>query len=57
MFICDKNINTKFTDEKNLDLALKNIQTAFPDLPSNTYLQDKLERLKKFFNSFPLGDY
>lgn len=47
MFICDKNINTKFTDEKNFDLALKNIQTAFPDLPSNTYLQDKLERLKR----------
>jgi hypothetical protein len=46
MFICDKNINTNFTDEKHFELALKNVQTAFPDFPSNVYLHSKLDRLK-----------
>ncbi|VGB99573.1 Uncharacterised protein [Klebsiella pneumoniae] len=46
MFICD-NINTNFTDEEHFDLALKNVQTAFPDLSSNTYLNGKIARLKK----------
>lgn len=47
MFICDQTIYADFTDEKHFELALKNVQTAFPDFPSNTYLQSKLEKLKK----------
>ncbi|EMK8419703.1 hypothetical protein V9O75_002825 [Shigella sonnei] len=46
MFICDQTINTGFTNEKHVELALKNVQTAFPDFPSNTYLQGKMDKLK-----------
>ncbi|HBZ8014921.1 TPA: hypothetical protein MM158_005147 [Klebsiella pneumoniae] len=47
MFICDQTINTGFTDEKHVELAIKNVQTAFPDFPANAYLKGKLDSLKK----------
>ncbi|POW50021.1 hypothetical protein N5580_22315 (plasmid) [Pantoea piersonii] len=52
MFICDKTINTKYTDEKHVELALKNVQTAFPNFPSNTYLQGKIDNLKKHSSTY-----
>lgn len=53
MFICDENINTGFTNKKHVELALKKVQTAFPDFPSNTYLQGKIDKLQKTLQPAP----
>ncbi|EJK1743990.1 hypothetical protein NK175_004629, partial [Salmonella enterica] len=53
MFICDENINTGFTNKKHVELALKKVQTAFPDFPSNTYLQGKIDKLQKNSSTCP----
>lgn len=47
MFICDQTINTNLSDEKHVELALKNIQTTFPSATSTIYIQGKIQNLKK----------
>lgn len=52
MFICDQTINTSLSDEKRIELALKNIQTAFPSATSTVYMQGKIDNLKKHSSKF-----
>lgn len=52
MFICDQTINKGFSDEKHVELAIKNIQTAFADQTSTVYMQNKIDKLKKRSSNF-----
>lgn len=52
MFICDQTINTSLSDEKRIELALKNIQTAFPSATSTVYMQGKIDNLKNIPQNF-----
>ncbi|EEF4590869.1 hypothetical protein FWN81_22005 [Salmonella enterica] len=52
MFICDQTINTNLTDEKHVELAIKDIQTAFRSATSTIYIQGKIEHLKKHSSKF-----
>lgn len=49
IFICLSAIKLLIRNllKKNVDFALKDIQTAFPDFDSNDYTQGKIDNLKR----------